>query len=355
MLEQVNPASLALPASLDTQSVVRLEWDLPPRELDGVFVGQRMNDNGWLEFYAVDESGTILWVAERPPSCTGFALSRTSEGHALVILTNLVSTSEAIAIPTAQAFDLFTGERVWGPTEVTGPHKGPGLVFAAAPEGFMGDTGKKIALDAATGDVIAAENQQSDARIVGEFQGVLLKVHHDMLTAERRRVTGNLDHLWSIPLTAFNGSPDQIANRARQIDLGERYVLIPGDKQTVHALDLATGAVIAQDAHHIVYDKQSKTLVILDDIGLRGVSEDGTQWSAPILEGASLLGIGTGLAYVRHQGSNIAFSLADGHSTLAEFTTPGNYDAPIFLPVQTTARGATLVEHGGTSYLVTIP
>lgn len=68
-----------------------------------------------------------------------------------------------MAATTATALDLTTGEQIWGPVDVPGPYQGPGLVFAAPPEGFMGQTGPRVALDPTTGQVAAAESDILDA------------------------------------------------------------------------------------------------------------------------------------------------------------------------------------------------
>ena len=352
-LESVDPSAISLPTGLGDADVLQPGWDLPPQELDGVFVGQHLGESGWLEFTAVDEDGKVLWLAERPPSCTGYALARTEDGRPIAILTNLVATQDAIAAPTATAFDLRTGEQVWGPVDVAGPYKGPGLVFAAAPEGFMGDTGEKIALDPSDGRVIATEAEDATRRIVGEFRGALISVDTEQLTAERPNGDGALEPVWSLPLAGQGWDSVEISNQARRIDLGEQYIVIPSGEDTLAVLELATGEVIVNHARDVGFDKQSGTLVLLTATEILGVSESGWSWSHPSPEQATPHGIGSGLAYFRDGGPHFVLDLSDGSLATPEFQGAPASAAGPFLPTHTTERGAAIVENGPIRYLVT--
>ena len=79
---------------------------------------------------------------------------------------------------TASAYDLATGDPVWGPVELPGPHAGPGLVFQAPPEGFMGESGEAVALDPSTGQRLDADG----GRALGEFAGTVVRATADALT-----------------------------------------------------------------------------------------------------------------------------------------------------------------------------
>ncbi|SMX96155.1 hypothetical protein BSP109_02925 [Brevibacterium sp. Mu109] len=73
---------LRVPNTFDALPLVEIDWDIAPQELDGVFVAFRETD-GALEFSAVAENGTVLWAAERPINCGGFALTTTTTGQHL--------------------------------------------------------------------------------------------------------------------------------------------------------------------------------------------------------------------------------------------------------------------------------
>lgn len=138
-LPVVDTTGMQLPTSFEELEVVDPGWDTAAQHAEGVYLAAGERD-GVLEFTAVDVHGEVLWAAQRPASCTGLAATTDAHGRALAILGDLETTADALAATTATAYDLTTGEHVWGPVEVPGPYQGPGLVFAAPPEGFMGQT-----------------------------------------------------------------------------------------------------------------------------------------------------------------------------------------------------------------------
>lgn len=140
---------MRLPTSFEELAVLDPGWDTDAQYADGVYLAAGEHD-GVLEFTSVDVHGRVLWAVQRPASCTGFAVTTDADGRALAVLGDLQTSSDALAATTASAYDLTTGEHVWGPVEVRGPYQGPGLVFAAPPEGFMGETGPRVALDPTT-------------------------------------------------------------------------------------------------------------------------------------------------------------------------------------------------------------
>src|SRR5690606_134129 len=104
-------------------------WDTLPQHADGVFLAPSEDEDGQaLTFTAVDEEGTILWTAQRPLSSSDFTLTTDADGRALAVLTDVATTDDALAGTPATAYDLHTGEEVWGPVTVPGPHYGPGVV-----------------------------------------------------------------------------------------------------------------------------------------------------------------------------------------------------------------------------------
>lgn len=149
-LPQVDVSQMRLPTSLEGLEVLDPDWATEPKYADGVYLaaGER---EGLLEFTAVSVHGEVLWAAQRPASCTGFAVTTDDQGRALAVLTDTETTSDALAGTTATAYDLNSGEHVWGPVEVPGPHHGPGLVFAAPPPEYMGEGGPRVALSPSTG------------------------------------------------------------------------------------------------------------------------------------------------------------------------------------------------------------
>lgn len=160
----VDTSGMWVPHAFEDSQLIDPAWVTPVEYADGVFLGAREHD-GDLIFVAVDRSGDVLWTRNRPASCSGFAITRDASGRALAVLTDVDTTDDALAGITASAYELLTGDHVWGPIEVPGPHQGPGLVFAAPPEDFMGTAGVRTALDPSTGGVAAEDSE--DSRVLG--------------------------------------------------------------------------------------------------------------------------------------------------------------------------------------------
>src|SRR5690625_6968918 len=109
-------------------------------------------DDSVLTFRAVADTGSIRWEAQRPISCSGFTVTSEDEQR-YAVLADIDSETQDLGDTVVNAYELDTGENHWGPVPVPGPHKGPGTVFAAPPDQGMGDSGAKVLLDPATGDV----------------------------------------------------------------------------------------------------------------------------------------------------------------------------------------------------------
>lgn len=172
-----------LPTQLAGQTLLETGWGTPPQEADGVFLAPG-DSGGKLTFTTVDSEGTALWEAERPLSCTGFTLT-TDDQQPLAVLTDIEEDAEGSPLgePTVTAYDLHTGEEVWGPVEVPGPHQGPGMVFAAPPQQSLGDLGPAVVLHPATGEILFDEREDESLQVLGEHHGTILVAEDDQLRA----------------------------------------------------------------------------------------------------------------------------------------------------------------------------
>src|SRR5699024_9302255 len=196
-----------VPAPFADREIVDPGWSTPPKTRDDLFLGLRPLDDSTLEFTATDESGRIHWAARRPLTCTGFTLT-TVEGRPLAVLSDLRPGTDSVTITTVTAYDLASGEEMWGPVEVPGGHVGPGLVYSEVPTATLGETGPRVALDAATGEVVADE-QDVDARVVGEYDGLVLTASDGELVA---REAADRREAWRVPLTDLGPiDPDDVA------------------------------------------------------------------------------------------------------------------------------------------------
>ncbi|WP_413452719.1 hypothetical protein AA0Y32_09310 [Georgenia phoenicis] len=327
--EEVDEGSL--PLALSGLPVLDPGWDQVPQELDGLLLGLDHPEDGEpLRFVAAREDGTLLWQAERPPSCTGFTLSRAGD-RPVAVLTDLAPGQDTMSETSASAYDLATGELVWGPVEVPGPLQGPGTVFAApAPGAAMGETGPRVVLDPATGEVVADE-EDGDAVVVGEYGGLVLTAADGTLTADGPGTS------WEVPLADLGTGPEPAALPGVDPPPGTALLGAPGEALGV-LVDLATGEVLTTGVRDAVTEPISGTLVTLEDATLVG-RPDGEHWERPA-EGMALSAAGNVFAYLRSDTAVRAVNVVTGADAVA-------YDDGVTdpaVPVLVTEGGATVVE-----------
>ncbi|MGO1539857.1 MAG: hypothetical protein ACTHW3_10865 [Leucobacter sp.] len=352
----VDDTEVALPDEFAGSVVLDPEWATEAKELDGVLLAPRETRHS-LEYIAVDSDGSVLWGANRPLSCTGFVLTVTDSGQAIAVLTDVESTPTAIAAPAATAYDLRTGEHVWGPVEVAGPYQGPGLVFAAAPEGFMGDAGARVALDPSTGKEAADERHLDGRRILGEHQGTVMLVDNRAISAFRPDPVdpgmNEAVELWSLPLDGRGWDRQYLENNTRHSGLAGGLVVLTTTEDSISVVDLDSGDLVADDVTSATTDQTSGVLVAVDSTGVRGIGSDGsTLWSRTPGAEVTLTGMGSGLAYVQEGVRNTMIDTRSGEAVKGDFSGAAE-DAKLFLPIHVSEAGAAIVQHGQTQYLIT--
>lgn len=338
-------ADIELPAEFDGTGIVDPGWDVAPQETDGVFLSLDEDaDPKVLMFSAVDSDGTVLWTAERPRACSGFVV--TSDGHrALAVLMDLNSTSDALGAATATAYDLRTGEKVWGPVELPGPHQGPGLVFAAPPPGFMGEAGPRIALDPTTGDVLADEIESDTTTIIGEYTSTVLLTDGTHLIA--RTTAGEQ---WRFPLTQLGANTDNTPTPLPGTIVGEGLALL-GDPATGYALvDLDDGTVLGDRVQDAIAETSTGTTVTLTQ-RLRAYTPDGApSWTRDIPAGTELVSAGRGVIHLRTPEGALRLDSSTGET----LPTPPDGDA-VTVPTLVSETGAGIIETGDHILLLTAP
>lgn len=347
-LPKVDVSSMRLPTSVEGLEVVDPGWVTEPQFADGVYLAARESAE-LLEFTAVDVHGDILWAAERPVSCTGFALTTDDRGRALAVLTDTATTDDALAGTTATAYDLHTGEEVWGPVEAPGPHHGPGLVFAAPPPEAMGEDGPRVALSAATGEVVAAEPDDSDARVIGEYHGTVLLGDGDDLGA----LDANTEaELWSLPMGEHTW--DSLPGSAPlSLPPDHGRVLLTDADDTGAVVDIDEGTVISDTAEEAALDLASDTLLVLDEEGMHAFdAANELLWELSVASDATIEAAGSVLVYVRKGSTVRVHNIVTG--SIAEAYDRGG-DGPILVPSHLTIDGAGLLRHGQDHLLATIP
>ncbi|TGD11652.1 hypothetical protein [Brevibacterium sp. S111] len=267
--------------------VVDPGWVMAAQEADGVFLSLHEKDSD-LEFRAVDSAGTILWTALRPRVCSGFFVSESEAGPVAVLMDQQSGSNSSLAT-TASGFDLHTGRKLWGPVEAPGPLLGSGLVFAGAPQDFIGKGGPRVALDPATGKRLAAEAEDSP-RVITLLGSHLILADGEMLIGQD--LGGH--RLWIRDAADLGVS----AGEARETPweaIGGSHALLgsAGDRQRT-LIDLRSGAAVASNIDSAGYDAGSHTLITAD-AQLHGFDLDGTKrWDAPLADDAELSAVGDG-------------------------------------------------------------
>jgi outer membrane protein assembly factor BamB len=340
----------AVPVSWDQAPAVDPGWDQRPAELDGLFLGLDIPDTAGhpVRYVATDSQGTVLWTAERPPTCTGFALSRTG-GTPVAVLTDLSSEGTT----TASAYELRSGELMWGPVDVPGAHQGPGLVFAQ-PAPALGATGPRVALDPATGAVVADEATEDGLTVVGEFDSVVLTAQNGALQAVD---AGSGDQQWSLPTERAGLTAEATPVAIPGTEPPEGTALLAGrsDKgtATVGALvELDDGTVTTTDANQVTRDPATGVHVAIGANSLRALRDGQVLWSQDVPPSVSVAAAGGALVYLRDGDS---LSIRNTLTGAAAVAYEGDPAAGFAVPVIVSTTGAAVVRTDGYVLLTAPP
>lgn len=346
-LDRTDVSAVQLPIPYQETTVVEPGWETEPKYANGVFLAAAERDSV-LEFTAVNVQGEVLWAAERPVDGTGFTLTTTAAGQSLAVLTDVQTTDGTLAGATATAYNLITGSQVWGPVDVPGPHQGPGLIFAASPEGTMEEDGPRTALDPTTGRVVASETDAASPRVLGEYHGTLILHDGNELVGLD---TGNDQELWRQPWAA-HGQILASATPSLHAAPGGGYVSLDAPELPGALLALDTGAVLTENSLEAAVDPTSKHLAVVDENGLHSYDPTGERlWSLSVEPETSIAALGGGLVYLRHDGTVRVHNIITGD--IAEAYDPEG-DGPITVPTYITAEGAALLSDGNRQLLATI-
>lgn len=291
---EAEAAEVRLPYQLDDRPLLDPTWGTEPKSADGVFLAAA-DTGGLLTFTAADVEGNVLWRAERPLSCSGFTITDDGE-RPLAVLTDIDPEEGAFGSPTATAYDLHTGEEVWGPVQVPGPHQGPGTVFAAPPEEQLGDGGPQVVLDPVTGEMLADESTDGSVRVVGEYHGTVLLADDTHLRAYHQ---GAESAVWSLPLQDYGWEAETLHSWDTAGPEGGDAALVGGESDDRVLIDLETGEPIAEEVRDAAYEATSGTWIALGD-ELSGYDDAGDQlFSNSEAGGLQLEGTGGVMVYLR--------------------------------------------------------
>lgn len=213
------------------------------------------------------------------------------------MLTDLSVGTYAVATTTASAYDLHSGEQVWGPVDVPGPHVGPGLVFGeVAPGGALGASGPRVGLDSATGEVTASEEDLDGARLVGEYHGTFLLVDNGHLVA---RDTHDGRERWSVALADLElAGVDQIA-AAPDSEPGPGLALVGAHEPGYALVDVADGTILAVAVQDAQTDLSTGVHVTVAHDRITGHHPDGGMiWDHPAERAMQIASAGEGVLYL---------------------------------------------------------
>lgn len=352
LAEAVDVTELRLPLEMIVMIVVDPGWTSTPLERDGIFLGYS-DEGDRLRFRAADQDGTLLWEAQRPLSCTGFALTADAEGRAIAVLADTAASEaddEALPAMTMTGYDLRTAEALWGPTEVPGPQAGQGLVFAAPGDQPMGTGGPRIALSPATGETALADEELDGGRILAEHAGTLVHTDGDDLVA-RAVADAGAGELWRIAMPA--GIDPQRARIMSAIDSSTDLTVLSGGEGPGVLLDLADGAVIADDVERVAHDHGLDVTVVCAGHVVRGLDPDGQEsWRHEDPEALEFITAGERLAYAQRpeEGTLVVLDTSQG---VMVYPYDADLTGPLGVPEVFSTQAAAAVNVDGARYLVT--
>lgn len=329
------------PVAFADQTIVDASWSVHPKVAGDLFLGLRSVDDAALELTAVDASGRIRWAARRPLACTGFALS-TVGGRTIAVLTDLEPGTDTATVTTATAYDLATGEELWGPVEVPGGHVGPGLVYSEVPAATMGETGPRVALDPATG-AVAADERDLAGDVIGEYDGiVLIRTGGEVIA---RRATDRGEESWRVPIRDLGPieAEELVAAPPPNVVSNDGTALL-GDMTAGHSLvDLTEGTVLHRGLRDARTDLETGTRVALTtDAELRGLDAAGqTLWRRTVDPDTRIEAVGAGLVFLRSHRQLQALELAGGEPVEAHAHV---MNGTAVAPAHVSASGAAVLD-----------
>jgi len=332
----VDTADVRMPLALEEAAVVDPGWTAVPHELDGILLGPAER-NGLVEFTAIRVDGAALWTVQRPLGA-GVALTRTSHGEPLAVITDTPDRSSAT---TATAYHLDTGDPVWGPVEVPGPLAGPGAVFSAA----QGDgAGTAAALSPDTGAPFTWAGGEGD-RVLGEFQG-------DVLVETQGRVELRNAHegtpRWSVTDPTWDGA----VTVATDSEPRDGLLILDNGEGTRALIRLDTGQVIAEGLVDAVIDPTTSTIVATYSDGLRAIDlQGGPLWANPTAQNPVLHSARGALVYTRDGATMRVHNIVTGAVAVA-YEDGGRV---IAVPERFFTTGAAVIAVDGKLLLATSP
>jgi len=335
----VDTADVRMPLALEESAVVDPGWTAMPRELAGILLGVA-ELHGLVAFTAIRVDGEALWTVQRALGA-GVALTRTSQGDPLAVITDTPDGSSAV---TATAYRLDTGDPVWGPVDVPGPLVGPGAVFAAA---HTDDAEATVALSPDTGATLTWVGE-GNVRVLGEFEGEVLVETQGRLAM---RNAHDETERWSITDPTWNGTVT-VVTVVTDSEPRDGLLIVEDGKGTRALIRRETGQVIAQGLIDAAIDPTTSTIVATYSDGLRAIDLDGGPlWANPTADHAVLHSAHGALVYTRDGATMRVHNIVTGAVAVA-YEDGGRV---IAVPERFFAPGAAVIAVDGALLLATSP
>lgn len=332
--ELIDYKNVRLPLEMIPMIVVDPGWSAAPQQLDGIFLGYR-EEATHLRFLAVDQDGTVLWQADRPLDCTGFALTRGAEDTPVAVLADLGGTS-------LTGYDLRTADTLWGPVQVPGPLAGPGLVHTASADG-----GSRTALSGATGATLLREEDLDGGRLLGEHLGTVVQ----LAGSELRSSNADGEELWTLSLP--DGIEPSEARLLDGIDPAISFAVVADEDGHGAAIDLGGGEVITPEATAVARDHTVEMTVVVSGTTVRGLEDDGTEkWTHEDPEPLRLLSAGAWLVYAVRPEEGSLVVLDTGRGGMVQ-PYDVDHEGPLAVPQVFSVDGAAAVRVEEQHFLVT--
>lgn len=317
--EPIDTSDLNVPISIDGLDVLDPGWDLPPQFADGIYLSAAEQDDV-LAFSALSINGEVLWSTERPASFTDFVLTASSDGTAVAVLLDEGESTDL----SARAYDLRSGDSLWGPVDVPGSFAGPGLIFTGE---------ERFTIDPDDGNIVAGP-------YIAEHAGTLLSVEGRTLSATDS--SGSV--LWEV------GADEQ---DAEWIGTAGAYVLLKQNDKPGRVIDAATGHTIADSITSAGVDPSTDTLVVRDESALHAYGNGAALWSLTIGPGTELVGVGGIFAYLREGDAVRVHNVLTGAVAQAYYA---DGEGTVLVPAHVTRQGAALLYGPDGGYLLaTVP
>lgn len=344
------PPTAGVPPGFAAAPAWRVDFAGDPVAVGDGFVGlvDTSSVSGHVVIQVLDDQGNPRFGVAAPPVCSAFVVTRDGDRELLVTMSTTLATGAqggGTAHYYATARDLHSGDVVWGPTEVSGPWRGPGLIYGQHPVSQVGavdDGAPMSAVDPRDGST--AVSTTGAQRLVYERAGEVVVSDPGSTVWVQDTTSGR--RLWtSSQVQRPAGAP---AGAARFAAAAGTVVALswtrPDGVAVTGAYDLATGALLsdlgATAVASAVADATTGSVVLVGptpgaDLVVVGPAPGPARHvSSAALQGAAPSVLTHGLVYARSAGTTVAVALSDGHAVATGHWLP---------PAATSGNGVALV------------